>query len=57
MPETEKAPAALLASIECLPSLGEGLRAAGFRPSKALGQHFLLDLNAKLLGLPCQEQQ
>ena len=45
MPETEKAPAALLAAIECLPSLGEGLRAAGFRLSKALGQHFLLDLN------------
>ena len=45
MPETEKAPAGLLAAIERLPSLGESLRTAGFRPSKALGQHFLLDLN------------
>jgi 16S rRNA (adenine1518-N6/adenine1519-N6)-dimethyltransferase len=34
-----------LAAIERLPSLGEGLRMAGFRPRKALGQHFLLDLN------------
>ena len=45
MPEAEKASASLCAAIECLPSLGEGLRAAGFRPRKALGQHFLLDLN------------
>ena len=45
MPETRNASAPLLAAIERLPSLGEGLRAAGFRPSKALGQHFLLDLN------------
>ena len=45
MPETGKAPAPLCAAIERLPSLGEGLRTAGFRPRKALGQHFLLDLN------------
>ena len=45
MSEIEKAPAGLMASIERLPSLGESLRAAGFRPRKALGQHFLLDLN------------
>ena len=45
MPETRKAPTALLAAIERLPSLGESLRTAGFRPRKALGQHFLLDLN------------
>ena len=45
MPETRNASAPLLAAIERLPSLGESLRAAGFRPRKALGQHFLLDLN------------
>ena len=45
MPETEKAPTSLLASIERLPSLGESLRTAGFRSRKVLGQHFLLDLN------------
>ena len=45
MPETGNTSAALCAAIERLPSLGERLRTAGFRPSKALGQHFLLDLN------------
>ena len=35
----------MLAAIERLPSLGESLRVAGFSPRKALGQHFLLDLN------------
>ena len=45
MSEAESASAPLCAAIERLPSLGESLRAAGFRPCKALGQHFLLDLN------------
>ena len=45
MPETGKAPAALLAAIERLPSLSQSLCTAGFRPSKALGQNSLLDLN------------
>ena len=45
MPEARNASAPLCAAIERLPSLGESLRAAGFRPRKALGQHFLLDLN------------
>ena len=35
----------MLAAIERLSPLGERLRAAGCRPRKALGQHFLLDLN------------
>ena len=45
MPEARNASVPLLAAIERLPSLGESLRVAGFRPHKALGQHFLLDLN------------
>ena len=52
MPETERAFAALLAAIERLPSLGERLRTAGFRPRKALGQHFLLDLNLTRAAVP-----
>ena len=52
MPETGKAPAPLCAAIERLPSLGESLRAAGCRPRKALGQHFLLDLNLTRAAVP-----
>ena len=52
MPEAEKASAALLAAIERRPSLGESLRTAGFRPRKALGQHFLLDLNLTRAAVP-----
>ena len=50
--KTESASAPLLAAIERLPSLGESLRAAGFRPRKALGQHFLLDLNLTRAAVP-----
>ena len=52
MPETGKAPTALLAAIERLPSLSQSLCTTGFRPRKALGQHFLLDLNLTRAAVP-----